>query len=268
MPTKEELIQQTVELIINAQQIVIFTGAGVSADARMPDVRSMTTPEAGISAGEAFPKFQGDPATRRRSWQTWNMFRMLDMAVPNPAHYAIAELDKMGKLDCVITQNVDGLHQKAGVPDEKVIELHGSLRRLKCLNCAEAYDMMDIAKKLGEGQAEQSMCTCGGMLKSATVAFGETPPANEIAEAEQHSRNCDLFMLLGSSLMVYPAADMPIHAIEAGAKLIIINMGAASLDDKADVLFNTTTVGQILPRIIERVNSKLPKPDPEPSQQE
>ena len=268
MPTKEELIQQTVELIINAQQIVIFTGAGVSADARMPDVRSMTTPEAGISAGEAFPKFQGDPATRRRSWQTWNMFRMLDMAVPNPAHYAIAELDKMGKLDCVITQNVDGLHQKAGVPDEKVIELHGSLRRLKCLNCAEAYDMLDIAKKLGEGQAEQSMCTCGGMLKSATVAFGETPPANEIAEAEQHSRNCDLFMLLGSSLMVYPAADMPIHAIEAGAKLIIINMGAASLDDKADVLFNTTTVGQILPRIIERVNSKLPKPDPEPSQQE
>ena len=268
MPTKEELIQQTVELIIMAQQIVVFTGAGVSADSRMPDVRSMTTPEAGTSAASVFPKFQGDPATRRRSWQTWNMFRMIDMAEPNPAHYAIAELDKMGKLDCVITQNVDGLHQKAGVPDEKVIELHGSLRRLKCLNCSEIYNMLDIAKKLGAGEAEQSVCKCGGMLKSATVAFGETPPAHAIAEAEQHSRNCDLFMLLGSSLMVYPAADMPIHAIEAGAKLIIINMGAASLDDKADVLFNTTTVGQILPRIIERVKSKLPTPEPEPSQQE
>ncbi len=268
MATKEELIQQTVELIISAQQIVVFTGAGVSADSRMPDVRSMTTPGSGAAAATAFPKFQGDPAARRRSWQTWNMFRMIDMAEPNPAHYSIAELDKMGKLDCVITQNVDGLHQKAGVPNEKVIELHGSLRRLKCLNCGKIYDMLDVAKKLGAGEAEQSMCECGGMLKSATVAFGETPPAKEIAEAEQHSRNCDLFMLLGSSLMVYPAADMPIHAIEAGAKLITINMGAASLDDKADVLFNTTTVGQILPRIIERVKAKLPKPEPEPSQQE
>jgi NAD-dependent deacetylase len=266
MPTKEELIQQTVELIINAQQIVVFTGAGVSADSRMPDVRSMTTPSADAAAGSAFPNFRGDPASRRRSWQTWNMFRMIAMAEPNPAHYAVSELHKMNKLDCVITQNVDGLHQKAGVPDEKVIELHGSLRRLKCLNCGETYGMLDIAKKLGDGEAEQSVCTCGGILKSATVAFGETPPAKEIEEAEQHSRNCDLFMLLGSSLMVYPAADMPIHAIEAGAKLIIINMGAASLDDKADVLFNTTTVGQILPRILERVKSKLPSPEPEPSQ--
>jgi len=256
MATKEELVQQTVELVINAQQIVVFTGAGISADSRMPDIRSLSAPAAQEII--EFPKFRGDPAKRRKSWQTWNMFRMIEMAEPNPAHFAIAELYKMGKLDCVITQNVDGLHQKAGVPNDKVIELHGSLRRLKCLGCGTVFDMMDIARKLGGGDTEESVCvSCGGMLKSATVAFGEPPLAKEIEEAKQHSQNCDLFMLLGSSLMVYPAADMPIHAIEAGAKLVIINLGPASLDDKADVLFNTTTVGQVLPRIIERVKSKL-----------
>jgi len=255
MPTKEELIQRTVELILMAQRIVVFTGAGISADSKMPDIRSLSAPTA--TGTIEFPKFKGDPASRRKSWQTWNMFRMIEMAEPNPAHYAVAELYNMGKLDCVITQNVDGLHQKAGVPDEKVIELHGSLRRLRCLNCGKIYDMMDIAKKLGDGEADESVCSCGGMLKSATVAFGEPPLAQEIEQAKQHSQNCDLFMLLGSSLMVYPAADMPIHAIESGAKLVIINMGAASLDERADVLFNTSTVGQTLPRIIDRVKNKL-----------
>lgn len=256
MPTKEELIQKAVELVLNAQKIVVFTGAGVSSDSRLPDIRSLSAP---ASAGAIdFPKFQGDPAKRRRSWQTWNMFRMIQMAEPNPAHYSVAELDNMQKLDCVITQNVDGLHQKAGVSDDKVIELHGSLRRLKCLNCEEIYNMLDIAKRIGAGEEEESICgKCGGMLKSATVAFGETPPTKEIEEAKQHSQNCDLFMLLGSSLMVYPAADMPIHAIEAGAKLIIINLGPASLDEKADVLFNNITVGQILPRIVDRVKDQL-----------
>ena len=256
MPTKEELIQKTIDLVMNAQKIVVFTGAGISADSKIPDIRSLSSPAAAEEID--FPKFQGDPTTRRKSWQTWNMFRMIEMAEPNPAHYAISELHKMGKLDCVITQNVDGLHQKAGVPGEKVIELHGSLRRLKCLSCGEIHNMMDIAKRLGAAIADESSCIkCGGLLKSATVAFGEPPLAKEIEQAKQHSQNCDLFMLLGSSLMVYPAADMPIYAIESGAKLVTINMGPASLDDKADVLFNTTTVGQILPRIVDRVKSKI-----------
>jgi NAD-dependent deacetylase len=184
------------------------------------------------------------------------MFRMIELAQPNPAHYAITELYTMGKLDCVITQNVDGLHQKAGVPDEKVIELHGSLRRVKCVNCDRRYPIIEVAKRLGDGE-EGSICSeCGGLLKAATVSFGEPPPTAEIEEAEQHARNCDLFMLLGSSLMVYPAAYMPIYAKEAGAKLIIINVGAASMDESADVLIDMD-VGKVLLRIIEGVKNKL-----------
>jgi NAD-dependent deacetylase len=181
---------------------------------------------------------------------------MIEMAQPNPAHYAIAELHIMGKLDCIITQNVDGLHQKAGVPDEKVIELHGSLRWVKCVNCDRRYPIIEVAKRLGDGE-EQSICSeCGGLLKAATVSFGEPPPTAEIEEAEQHSRNCDLFMLLGSSLMIYPAAYMPIYAKEAGAKLIIINVGTASMDESADVLIDVD-VGKVLIRIIEGVKNRL-----------
>jgi len=252
----EELIEKAVKLILDAQRIVVFTGTGVSTDSNMHGIRSLSDLSTYTTDESTFPKFVGDPATRRRSWQTWNMFRMIDGVQPNPAHYAVAELDKMGKLDCVITQNVDGLHQKAGVPEEKVIELHGSLRWLKCLNCGKRYNMIDIARRLGEGEEEPTCSECGGRLKAATVSFGEPPPTKETSEAEQHSRNCDLFMLLGSSLMVYPAAYMPLYAIQSGAKLVIINVGTAAMDEHASVLINET-VGVVLPKIIERVKSSL-----------
>lgn len=255
--TKEtqELIEEAIKLVIDAQKIVVFTGTGVSTDSGVSGATSSGNSPA-TSKESAFPTFVGNPTTRKKSWQTWNMFRMIELARPNPAHYAIAELYTMGKLDCIITQNVDGLHQKAGVPDEKVIELHGSLRWVKCVNCDRRYPILEVAKRLGDGE-EQSICSeCGGLLKAATVSFGEPPPTEEIEEAEQHSRNCDLFMLLGSSLMVYPAAYMPIYAKEAGAKLIIINVGTASMDESADVLIDVD-VGKVLIRIIEGVKNRL-----------
>jgi len=254
----EELIEKAVKLVLDAQKIVVFTGTGVSTESSTPNTTSSSELSTTTSNEFAFPTFIGNPTVRRRSWQTWNMFRMIEMVKPNPAHYAIAELDKMGKLDCVITQNVDGLHQKTGVPEEKVIELHGSLRWLKCVNCNRRYPMIEVAKGLGKGEDESICSECGGMLKSATVSFGEPPPAKETGEAEQHSRNCDLFMLLGSSLMIYPAANMPIYAIESGAKLVIINVGTASLDQQATVLINRT-VGEVLPKIIEGVKGRLTK---------
>jgi NAD-dependent deacetylase len=253
--TKEiqELIEEATKLVLDAQKIVIFTGTGLSTDSGMSGA---TGSSISTSKESSFPTFVGNPTTRRKSWQTRNMFRMIELAQPNPAHYAITELYTMDKLDCVITQNVDGLHQKAGVPDEKVIELHGSLRRVKCVNCDRRYPIIEVAKRLGDGE-EGSICSeCGGLLKAATVSFGEPPPTAEIEEAEQHARNCDLFMLLGSSLMVYPAAYMPIYAKEAGAKLIIINVGAASMDESADVLIDMD-VGKVLLRIIEGVKNKL-----------
>ncbi|GAF76287.1 unnamed protein product, partial [marine sediment metagenome] len=135
----EELIEKAVKLVLDAQKIVVFTGTGVSTESSMPHTKSSSDLSTTNSNEFAFPTFVGNPTVRRRSWQTWNMFRMIEMVQPNPAHYAIAELDQMGKLDCVITQNVDGLHQKAGVPEDKVIELHGSLKWLKCVNCNRRY---------------------------------------------------------------------------------------------------------------------------------
>jgi NAD-dependent deacetylase len=257
--TKEirELIEEATKLVLDAQKIVVFTGTGVST---VSAIYSSTTGPSNVSTntykGSAFPDFVGDPATRRRSWQTWNMFRMIEMAQPNPAHYAIAELDKMGKLDCVITQNVDGLHQKAGVPDKKVIELHGSLRWLKCTKCDKRYPIIEVAKMLAKRE-EKSICSdCSGMLKSSTVSYGEPPLTKETSEAEQHSRTCDMFMVVGSSLMVHPAAYMPVYAIEAGAKLVIINLGTTFIDDMASVLINRAAE-KVLPKIIEVVKSKL-----------
>jgi NAD-dependent deacetylase len=255
--TKEtqELIEEAINLVLDARKIVVFTGTGLSTDSGMSGTTGSNNSSA-TPKESAFPTFVGNPTTRKKSWQTWNMFRMIELAKPNPAHYAVTELHIMGKLDCVITQNVDGLHQKAGVPDEKVIELHGSLRRVKCVNCDRRYPIIEVAKRLGDGE-EKTLCSeCGGLLKAATVSFGEPPPTEEIEQAEQHSRNCDLFMLLGSSLMVYPAAYMPIYAKEAGAKLIIINVGAASMDKSADVLIDMD-VGKGLLRIIEGVKNRL-----------
>ncbi|MFA5055484.1 MAG: Sir2 family NAD-dependent protein deacetylase [Dehalococcoidia bacterium] len=247
----EQLVEAAANLVVASNKIVAFTGTGIASSTQTQQVK------ASVNLGEdTFPKFQGDPAARKRGWQLWTMFHMIETSQPNAVHYAIAELLKLGKLECVITQNVDGLHQKTGIPDDKLVELHGSLRWLKCINCGQRYHIIDIAKKLAEGQSEESVCTdCGGKLKAATVSFGEPPLTEEVSKAERFSRNCDLFMLLGSSLMIYPAAYMPVYAVESGAKLMIINTGTSHIDDKADV-FIQGDVGKALSAIMDRVRNK------------
>ena len=248
----EQLVAAAADLVFDAKKIVAFTGTGIASSTQAQQAKS-----SGDLQGDTFPKFQGDPAVRKRGWQLWTMFHMIETSQPNSVHYAIAELHKMGKLECVITQNVDGLHQKTDIPDEKLVELHGSLRWLKCINCGKRYHILEIAKKLAEGQDEESICGgCGGKLKAATVSFGEPPLTEEVSKAEKFSRNCDLFMLLGSSLMIYPAAYMPVYAIEAGAKLMIINTGTSHIDDKADV-FIQGDVGKALSAIMEQVRKKM-----------
>lgn len=253
----EELIEETVELVVNAKKIVVFTGAGMSTESGIPDFRS----PGGIwtkydPSDFTYQKFVKDPEVRKRSWQMFSMYRMMALVQPNPAHYAVAELDKMSKLDCVITQNVDGLHQKAGVPEEKVIELHGTIKFVKCLGCGKRYPIEEIAKRLEEGVEEPVCDDCGGILKTATISFGEAMPIKETTEAERRSRECDLMLVLGSSLVVYPAAYMPIYATESGAKLVIINVGTTSVDQYAHVHIDGK-VGVVLPEIVERVKSRL-----------
>ena len=187
----EQLVEAAANLVFDAKKIVAFTGTGIASYTPAQQVKP-----AGNVEEESFPKFQGDPATRKRSWQLWTMFHMIETSQPNAVHYAIAEIYKMGKLDCVITQNVDGLHQKTGIPDDKLIELHGSLRWLKCINCGKRYHILEIAKKLAEGQPEEPICAdCNGKLKAATVSFGEPPLTEEVSKAEKFSRNSFLIII-------------------------------------------------------------------------
>jgi NAD-dependent deacetylase len=164
----------------------------------------------------------------------------------------------MGKLDCVITQNTDGLHQKSGTPDEKVLELHGTMHWVDCLDCGQRYPRDYAHEKMLAGEKVPRCDKCHGILKPATVAYGQAMPERETREAERRSSTCDVFLAAGSSLVVYPAAQMPIIAKRNGAKLIIMNIGETPHDHLADVVIGKKT-GETLAEIVKRVKEKTGK---------
>ncbi len=251
------LADRVADLIINAKRVVVFTGAGVSTESGIPDFRS----PGGIwerfdPEDFTYQKFVRDPETRKKQWQ---MLRGGDLATepkPNPAHYAIAELDKLGKLDCVITQNVDNLHHGAGVPDDRVFELHGNMQWVVCLSCGRRYPIEQIRARLDESEESPDCEACHGILKPDAVFFGEALPEKVLREATYHSSHCALFIVIGSTLIVYPAAYMPIYAVESGAKLVIINLSSTPMDKQAAVLLRAKA-GETMPGIVKRVREKM-----------
>jgi NAD-dependent deacetylase len=177
-------------------------------------------------------------------------------AEPNPAHLAIAELHHLDRLDCCITQNVDNLHQRAGLPAEKVIELHGNATRARCLDCGRQYSR-DLVQEWLDAGADVPACPgCGGVVKPFTVLFGEAMPAVAVAEAERRARGADLFIVVGSSLVVYPAAYMPAHARHAGATLVIVNLSPTPYDGQADVRI-AGKAGEVMDGIVRRLRAHL-----------
>ncbi len=231
-----ELAAKAAGLILAARHIVVFTGAGVSTESGIADFRSMGGIWTKYNPDDfTYQKFLNDPEARRKNWQLWSEWSRMQVK-PNQAHYAIAELERLGKLDCVITQNVDNLHQEAGSSPERVIELHGTMRWVRCLDCGRRYARQEIQARLERGVETLCCDSCHGLLKSATVAFGEAMPVKETREAEARSRNADLFIVIGSSLVVYPAAYMPMYAVQAGARLIIVNLTDTPMDSYADVV--------------------------------
>lgn len=177
-------------------------------------------------------------------------------AQPNLAHYAVAELEHLGKLDCVITQNIDNLHQRAGNSSEKVLELHGNMRQARCLSCNQHFPLDDIIEKLKQISQPPDCPECRGIIKPDAVFFGEPLPEKVLKEAIHRARNCDLLMVIGSTLIVYPAAFIPMYAKESGAKLIIINLSSTPLDTQAAVLIRGKA-GEVMAKIIEKVRTKL-----------
>lgn len=244
------------EGILKAKRVVVFTGAGVSTESGIPDFRS----PGGIWTKfdpEDFTihKFLSNSETRRKQWRVLVESGLLSKAEPNRAHYAIAGLERMGKLDCVITQNIDNLHQKAGTSPEKVFELHGNMNRARCLACGTAFAMEQALKQLEKGD-EPECESCSGMLKPDVIFFGESLPAAILNEATRRSKHCEFFIVIGSSLAVYPAAYMPAYAKEAGAILAIINAGTTAYDLQADILVNAGA-GDVMEKVIRLVREGL-----------
>jgi len=246
------------DMILQSKKVVVFTGAGISTESGISDFRSPGGIWERFDMNEfTYQKFLSSPVSREKSWEfSKALWPEISNAKPNQGHYAIAELYHMGKLDCVITQNVDYLHQRSGVPEEKVIELHGTVKWVICLECGQRYPREQIQSRLESGEKIPLCDACGGILKQATVSFGQPMPERETREAEMRSATCDLFLVAGSSLVVYPAAQMPLIAKENGAKLVIINLTPTPHDHYADIVINEKT-GQVLSQIVEQVKAKL-----------
>jgi NAD-dependent deacetylase len=214
---------------------VAFTGAGMSTESGIPDFRSpggIWTKYRPIDFGE----FVASRDARREAWRRrFGAGEVLDSAKPNHGHLAIAELVKRGRFDAVITQNIDGLHQASGVPDAKVIELHGNTTYAACLSCERRYELSEMRAGF-DASGEPPDCECGGFIKTATISFGQAMPAAAMRRAEAATLACDLFVVFGSSLVVYPAAAFPALAKERGARLVIVNRDPTDLDGRADLV--------------------------------
>jgi NAD-dependent deacetylase len=253
----ETLTDRVADLIIKSRRIVIFTGAGISTESGIPDFRSPGGIWERFDPDDfTYQKFVSNPESRRKQWRMLREGLLTDKAVPNLAHHAIAELDRLGKLNCVITQNIDNLHQKAGVPDDKVFELHGNMQWAVCLSCGRRYSFSELKIRLDKGEEIPDCEACRGMLKPDIVMFGEQLPGPVLNEASRRSLGSDLFIVIGSTLVVYPAAYMPIYAAEAGAKLVIINLSATPLDRNAAVLVRAKA-GETMEKVAQKVKEKI-----------
>ena len=247
-------ISDLADLLAAARRIVVFTGAGISTESGIPDFRSpggIWTKMAPIE----FQDFIASAEMRKEAWRRrFAMEEMFASVKPNLGHKAVAELVAKGRATHVITQNIDNLHQDSGVPAELVVELHGNTRYAKCLDCGARAELDPIRTHF-EATGEPPECQfCAGMLKTATISFGQAMPEIEMARAESATRACDLFLVLGSSLVVYPAAGFPLLAKRRGAKLVIVNREETPQDDAADLVLHSE-IGPTLKGAVDRLTA-------------
>lgn len=255
MSNLKDKIERLADLIIDAEDIVALTGAGMSTESGIPDFRS---PDTGlwtkVDPGEvaSIQSYVSNPEK--------NVDFLLELgmtifkAKPNQGHKALARLQELGKLDGVMTQNIDGLHQRAGT--ENVIELHGTANEAKCMRCNEIYPITKFVNQIVHGDNQPTCGKCGGLLKPNTIFFGEALESDVLTEADQMIGMCDLLLVLGSSLLVYPVAFYPQRVVSTGAKLAIINLQTTNMDSQAEVVIHKK-IGKILPKIVDNVAEKM-----------
>src|SRR5579872_3927652 len=233
------------EMIHEAGAIVPFTGAGISTECGIPDFRSpggLWTKNRPIQ----FDEFLASQEARNESWR--RRFAMMDEfggAKPGRGHRALSSLYRAGKVPGLVTQNIDNLHQASGIAAKDVVELHGNTTYATCLDCAQRYELAWVRQKFEASGERAPDCACGGYIKTATVSFGQAMPAEAMERAEELSRGCDLFLAIGSSLVVWPAAGFPLMAKRSGAALVIINREPTEFDDAADLVVHHD-IGDVL----------------------
>ncbi len=246
------------EILDAARRVVVLTGAGISTDSGIPDFRGPSglwtkNPEAEKLA--TLHVYMSDPDVRRRAWRnrlespTWE-------AKPNDGHRALVELERRGVLELLVTQNVDGLHQAAGSDPSRVVEIHGTMREVTCMSCGSRLPMSTVLERVQAGEEDPECLepigsdkTCGGVLKSATISFGQNLVAEDLVRAERAAGECDLLLAVGSTLSVYPAAGMVPRARHSGAKVLIVNGGPTDHDEIADVVIRGS-ISEVLPTIV------------------
>jgi len=247
-------INDVVGWLARARHAVALTGAGISTESGIPDFRGpegVWTRDPKAEALSDIRYYIADPELRQRAWQG-RLNHPARGATPNAGHRALAELEAMGRLQLLITQNIDGLHLAAGSSRDRLIEIHGSMRDFVCLSCGARGPMADALDRVRSGEDDPACLQCGGILKSATISFGQSLVADDLERAEQESAASDMFLAIGTSLTVYPVAWLPERALRNGARLVIVNAEPTPLDDRAHAVLRGQ-IGEILPHLVEQV---------------
>ncbi len=232
-------------------RVVVLTGAGVSTDSGIPDFRGpqgLWTRDPQAEKLATLQHYVADPEVRRRAWRS-RLESPAWSAKPNAGHQALVVLERRGKLDMLITQNVDGLHQLAGSSPEKVVEIHGTMREVTCLDCGERAPMERALARVRAGEEDPPCRSCGGILKSATISFGQGLVAADLARAGAAARRCDLMLAVGTKLSVWPVAGVVPTAKEAGARVVIVNAEPTEMDALADAVLHGS-ISTLLPRLV------------------
>jgi NAD-dependent deacetylase len=237
--------------IAEAARVVVLTGAGISTDSGIPDFRGPSgiwTKDPSAEKLATLQHYLAEPEVRRRAWQ--QRLRFLATPIePNAGHRALLELERRGKLHTLITQNIDGLHQKAGTARERMVEIHGTVHEVVCLSCSERAPMERALARVRAGEADPACRSCGGILKSATISFGQSLSQPDLVRSERAAGDCDLLLAVGTTLAVYPIAGVVPVAKRAGAKVVIVNGEATAMDELADAVLRGP-IGELLPQVV------------------
>ena len=247
----DDAVARAIQLVDDATAVTVLTGAGISTDSGIPDFRGpngVWTKNPKAERLSSLEHYLADPEVRRLAWQsrlrspTWR-------AEPNPGHHAIVDLERRGKLHTLVTQNIDELHQRAGTTPDKVVEIHGTMRQVMCMSCDARQPMDVVLDRVRAGEDDPTCRDCGGILKSATISFGQNLVAADLLRAQLAAETCDLLLAVGSSLTVYPAAGLVPIAAQHGAPVVIVNAEPTPYDDLAAAVVRDP-ISDALPTIL------------------